>query len=298
MTARLSPQTEALIARFAPLGEGDGHQGRRRMRVLSLGMGVQSTTMALLAAHGVIDMPDVALFADTGWEPASVYAQLAWLRSHNVLPYPVEVVSAGNLRDGILARRNTTAGRYAVVPWYGKMPDGSSIMGRRQCTSEYKLAPLMRGIRRLLGVNPRARIQPGTVEVMIGISTDEASRMRPARQKWMRNRWPLIELGMSRRECLNWMARHDYPIPKKSACIGCPYHSDAHWRDMRDNDPKSWAAAVEVDAALRKNDARGIFAVEYMHRSLVPLDQVDLSTAEDHGQIDAFKNDCDGMCGV
>ena len=67
---------------------------------------------------------------------------------------------------------------------------------------------------------------------------------------------------------------------------------DDPWRDAE------IPTAVEVDAALRKNDARGIFAVEYMHRSLVPLDQVDLSTAEDHGQIDAFKNDCDGVCGV
>ncbi|GAA5542298.1 MULTISPECIES: hypothetical protein [Brucella] len=53
-----------------------------RLRVLSLGAGVQSTMLALMAAHGEIGpMPDCAIFADTGWEPKAVYEHLAWLRS-------------------------------------------------------------------------------------------------------------------------------------------------------------------------------------------------------------------------
>lgn len=57
------------------------------MRIISLGAGVQSTTMALMAAHGAITpMPDCAIFADTGWEPIAVYDHLRWLMSPNVLP--------------------------------------------------------------------------------------------------------------------------------------------------------------------------------------------------------------------
>jgi hypothetical protein len=53
-----------------------------RLRVLSLGAGVQSTTMALMAAHGEVGpMPDCAIFSDTGWEPNAVYQHLAWLMS-------------------------------------------------------------------------------------------------------------------------------------------------------------------------------------------------------------------------
>ena len=60
-----------------------------RLRVLSLGAGVQSTTLALMAAHGEIDpMPDCAIFADTGWEPSAMQGHLAWLMSGNVLPFP------------------------------------------------------------------------------------------------------------------------------------------------------------------------------------------------------------------
>ena len=64
-------------------------------------------------------------------------------------------VSAGSILDGILARRNTTGGRYAAIPWFTVNPDGSPGMGRRQCTSEYKLTPIRRKIRELLGVTAR-----------------------------------------------------------------------------------------------------------------------------------------------
>lgn len=86
------------------------------LRVLSLGAGVQSTTLALLAAHREIEPPDAAIFADTQWEPAHVYEHLSWLRSPNVLPFPVHIVTAGDIRDGIRGRRNTTGGRFAAIP--------------------------------------------------------------------------------------------------------------------------------------------------------------------------------------
>ena len=76
---------------------------RVRLRVLSLGAGVQSTTLALMAAHGEIGpMPDCAIFANTGWEPKAVYEHLAWLNSPNVLPFPVHIVTAGNIREGFV----------------------------------------------------------------------------------------------------------------------------------------------------------------------------------------------------
>jgi hypothetical protein len=86
-----------------------------RLRVLSLGASVQSTTLALMAAQGEIGpMPDCAIFADTGWEPNAVYEHLAWLRSPNILPFPVHIVSAGNLRADIVA--GAQGGHWASIP--------------------------------------------------------------------------------------------------------------------------------------------------------------------------------------
>jgi hypothetical protein len=131
--------------------------------------------------------------------------------------------------------------------------------------------------------------------MLIGISTDEALRMKPSREAWKQHRWPLVELGMSRNDCLRWMERKGYSLPPKSSCIGCPFHSDHEWRAIK-ADPEAWADAVEVDAAIRSQP--GIKGQQFMHRSCVPLAEVDLSTAADHGQIDMFNNECEGMCGV
>lgn len=266
------------------------------LRVLSLGAGVQSTTLALMAAHGEVPMPDCAIFADTQWEPAEVYAHLRWLIS--VLPFDVAIVSQGNIREGLRERRNTTGGRFAVIPWHTVNPDGSHGLGRRQCTSEYKLTPIMHEVRRRVGAPGHAYIAPGTVDVLIGISLDEAQRIRHARQRYMVNRYPLIDMRMTREDCLRWLDRHGYPRPGKSACIGCPFHGNDYWRDLRDNRPVEWADAVDADRLLRTGDnARGIRAIQFMHPQRVPLDEVDLSIKIDP-QLDLFNNECEGMCGV
>lgn len=262
------------------------------LRVLSLGAGVQSTTLALMAAHGEIEAPDCAIFADTQWEPRAVYEHLD--RLEKLLPFPVRRVTAGDIRQGIIDRRNTTGGRYAAIPWHIRNQDGSSAMGRRQCSSEYKLEPIMREIRGLLGVGRHSHIAPRSVEVLIGISRDEAHRMREPRQAYMRNVYPLVELGMRRYDCLLWLQRHGYPEPSKSACIGCPFTDNARWRDRRANQPDEWADAVLADRQLRLGDARGMRGIEYMHRSCVPLDEVDFSV--DDRQLDMFGNECEGIC--
>lgn len=267
------------------------------LRVLSLGAGVQSTTLALMAARGeVTPMPDCAIFADTKWEPKAVYKHLYKLRVH--LPFPVHVVSAGDIRADALARTNSSGQRFASVPWFTVDAKGNKGMGRRQCTKEYKLNPIRRKLRELLGYLPRERIPVGAAEVWIGISTDEAARMKPSRDRWVENIWPLIDKRMSRQDCETWLADAGWSAPK-SACIGCPFHSDAQWRRLRDETPDEWDDAVAVDAALRANGAvRGLRSLEYMHRSCVPLDLVDLRTWAEQGQPDMFQNECEGMCGV
>jgi hypothetical protein len=266
------------------------------IHVISLGAGVQSTAMALMAAHGEITpMPTAAIFADTGWEPAAVYDHLRWLMSPNVLPFPVHIVSAGNLRAAVVASVNRSGGRFASVPWFIKNPDGSDGMGRRQCTKEYKVRPIAKKARELLGYRARQRIPKASASCWIGISLDEAFRVKEAIPPWQKNRWPLIEKRMHRSDCLLWLERNGYPTPPKSACIGCPFHSMEHWRDLKSR-PDEWADAVEVDGIIR-NAAR-IKGQQYMHRSLKPLAEVDLRSDAEVGQFDLFGNECEGMCGV
>jgi hypothetical protein len=251
----------------------------------------------MVARGDIPERLDAAIFADTQWEPASVYQHLAWLTPQ--LPFPVHVVTAGDIKAGILARRNTTGGRYAAIPWFTLNPDQSKGMGRRQCTSEYKLTPIMRHLRVLLGVSRTAYIAPGTIEQWVGISTDEASRMKPARQQYITTRWPLIERNLSRRDCLAWLAQRGYPTPPKSACIGCPFHDQQTWQIMRDTHPAEFADACAVDAALRQGHSRGIVAQEFMHPLRIPLrEAVERGTRAPLPLLNLFENECEGMCGV
>ena len=268
-------------------------------KFLSLGAGVQSSTLALMIAHGELEPVDAAIFADTQWEPRKVYEWLDWLDAEIQRcphPFPVHRITKGSLRDNILTKQNSTGGRFAAIPWHMIMPNGDRAMGRRQCTAEYKIGPLIKKQRELVGLVPRQRSKTILCETYIGISTDEALRMKPSQEAWKVHRWPLIEKGMNRNDCLRWMERKGYPLPPKSSCIGCPYHSDHEWRAIK-ADPESWADAVMLDKIIRE-PARGMRGTQFMHRSCKPLDEVDLSTAADHGQVDMFNNECEGMCGV
>lgn len=309
-----------------PIVGGDGDAPSPiRLRALSLGAGVQSTTMALMAAHGEIGpMPDCAIFADTGWEPKAVYDHLSWLMSPNVLPFPVYVVSAGNIREQLVAAANGE--RWASIPAFTRTvtPAGAARpvldeddegqivtigtrrtgretvsigMIRRQCTTEFKIVPIRRKVRELAGLTRKRSPAYPVVEQWIGISTDEIIRAKPSFEAWQMKRFPLIEQRMSRADCLAWLGRHEYPLPSKSACIGCPFHDDARWRHMRDHDADAWSDAVDVDRAIRTG-VRGIRGEVFLHRSAVPLDEADLSTPADHGQLDLWANECEGMCGV
>lgn len=267
------------------------------LRVISLGAGVQSTTMALMAARGELGpMPDCAIFADTGWEPKAVYAHLEWLCRPGVLPFPVHIVSSGNIREDLIAKASGRAGRFVTIPAFVLHNDGKQGMGRRQCTSHYKVEPLRKKVRALLG-RPRGPVPAKSVEKWLGISVDEIIRATPSKVKFEVNRFPLLEARMSRADCLAWLQRHKYPTPPKSACIGCPFHTDAAWRAIKDGTPSEWQEAVEVDAAIRL-PIRGLKGEQFLHSKRVPLEQVDLSTLEDHGQLNLFNNECEGMCGV
>lgn len=268
-----------------------------QLRVLSLGAGVQSTTLALMAMRGEIGpMPDCAIFADTGAEPLAVYRHLDWLES--VLPFPVHRVSAGNLRDEIVGAMAGNNRMDARPPFFTQ----SGGMLRRQCTQDYKILPIIKKVRELIGLQKGQRgPRKPIVEQWIGISADEAIRMKPSRLSFIEHRWPLVEKDMHRRHCLTWCEERQYPKPVKSACTFCPYTDNARWRDMKVNDVVSFADAVTIDKIIRpgvpgpkRPDGDGWF----VHRDRVPLDQVDLSTAEDRGQLNMFNDECEGMCGV
>ena len=132
--------------------------------VISLGGGVQSTVLALMAATGEFEpVPDCAIFADTHWEPPSIYANLEWLATQ--LPFPLHIVDNGrSLREDVKALINHSGiPNYVDIPVFLRGRDGQGDgIGRRQCTTNYKIRPITKKIRELLEVRPEERSRRAT----------------------------------------------------------------------------------------------------------------------------------------
>ena len=225
----------------------------KEIHVLNLGAGVQSTALFLLAREPDSNLRfDLAIFADTGEEPAGVYAHLDHLKS---LGTPeIWVRSAGKLGDDLIHGRNSTGQRFVSIPAFTKGPEGKVGMVRRQCTAEYKIEVVNKAIRReVLGLQPRQRVPKNvTVHQCFGISTDEAARAERAKKRFDGVRhtvphWPLIEMNWSRKVCVEYLrTKLPHEVPK-SSCVFCPFKTNQSWRHLKQTDPAGWDRAVEIE---------------------------------------------------
>jgi len=163
---------------------------------------------------------------------------------------------------------------------------GSQGMLRRQCTQRWKIAPMRRKLQELRNKEP--------IEQWLGISTDEALRMKSSDVKYITHRWPLIEMEMNRADCKQWLVDHDLPIAPRSSCVFCPYHSTKEWR-TRKSIPDDWERAVAVDQSIR--DMRPPFPL-FVHPARIPLVDVDFRTQEEKGQLRLWDEECAGICGI
>jgi len=271
--------------------------------VLSLGAGVQSSTIALMAAHGELPAPEFCVFADTQVEPPSVYKWLDQLEP--LLPFPVYRITHGNLGDdSVVNRVSMTSGQIytkTLLPLFIADAEGKKrkSMMLRRCTSDYKVKIICRFLKKKFKPPPpRKQFEPIIIQ-WFGISTDEAHRMKPSQLPWIKHEWPLINLNMSRQDCIQWLQAKGYPIPPKSACIFCPYHNDKEWLRLKTEEPAEFQKAVQYEKALQEahthqTGTARLKGKAYLHRSVVPLDQINFDTSKD--EPDYFGNECAGVC--
>jgi hypothetical protein len=248
------------------------------IHIISLGAGVQSSTMALMAAHGEITpMPKCAIFADTGYEPSEVYGYLEYLKP--LLPFPVYNVQSSRFPNVVRENNHSQIPSFIVGGF-----------GKRQCTSNWKIRPLQKKMRQIAGITAQ-RTNGIKVIGWQGISLDEIWRMKPSQDHWLEKRFPLIDARMRRYNCENWLTTHDYKIPHKSACVFCPYRSKSQWRQSKIKGGPEWDLICKVSTELAAHH-------EFLTPECKPIEQCDFSTDEDHGQQVMFGNECEGMCGV
>ena len=226
--------------------------------------------MVAASIDGVLPGVDVAIFADTGAETQSTYDTVAaWT------PF-FESKGIRVVRADVWGRVTDCAdqsGHFAAVPFYTVDAGGKRGRLKRQCTTEYKVRPIRRSIRLLLGKAVTGRLAVGLAEQWIGYTREEVGRLKPSRVAFLVDRFPWIELGWFRwqvEEYLRGFARtHLLPMPRASACWMCPFRDD--WHVLPDEEI---ARAVSFDTRIRDLRRRGVAGQLFLHRSCQPLPQV------------------------
>jgi hypothetical protein len=244
------------------------------MKFLSWGCGVQSTTVAAMSALGELEPLDAVIHADAQWESAATVAMrdwyTDWLRGHGL---HIEIVTAGDIRC-------LGAEEHIHIPFWTQ--GGGPL--QRQCTRHFKVMPVRRAVRNLLGFHERQPPHPPakSAEVWLGISLDEWKRADPSRVKFIVHRWPLLERRMTRQDCIDWLISHNLPVPPKSACICCPYRRASEWLELRAQSPQDWEAACKFDEAHRHKPLACVTSEAlYLWRDCEPLRTADLEAAAD-----------------
>jgi hypothetical protein len=282
-------------------------------RILNLGAGVQSTTLALMGVknweywsaseplpYPQVGLIDLALFADTQGEPRAVYAHLEWLKPICEKWFQVLTLTKGSLSENLMNGVNKWGGKFIDIPAFTS--HGPAIgQTKRQCTHDYKTEVIAQHIRReVLGLAPgRPAPKETGITQLLGLSYDETARIIRVKARFQSEAWdvafPLWEMEMTRGGCKRWLKRQytDRTIPR-SACVYCPYHTNAEWRAIKESS-EDWSEAVRIDEGIRRHD-KDLF----LHRSCQPLAQVDLREEDEKtGQKQfGFLSECEGMCGV
>uniref|UniRef100_A0A6M3K387 Putative phosphoadenosine phosphosulfate n=1 Tax=viral metagenome TaxID=1070528 RepID=A0A6M3K387_9ZZZZ len=252
------------------------YTGNAPLEVLSLGAGVQSTTLLIMAMNGEIKKPDEIIFADTGNEPKAVYEHLEYLKS--ICPFKIGVVQWDNIVNWHLNSK------YFILPVFTS--GGGQL--RRQCTDHFKLKPIRRYLVQKYGRRFKANM-------MIGFSADEMNRRRISNKAWQTNIYPLIEKNMSREDCKNYLKEHGIQVPGKSSCVVCPFHSPKYWREFKAKYPDEYDEACKFDDKIRNlKFTKYNYYVCNIRRPLRDIDwgNPQLIMFEDMSQ------ECTGICGT
>jgi len=268
------------------------------LNVLSHGAGVQTSAMVYMVLDGLIEKPDLIVFADPQWELKETYKYLHKLMDDvKKAGIPMIIDTIGNIYEDTM-NSATTGERAPSMPFYTEDSIGEEGIVSRQCTNDYKINVVRRAARQFLGLKPRQKLK-NKIVMWQGITTDEVERIKISHEKMIDYHYPLFDLGLDRLDCMNYLSKNGYGVPPKSSCIGCPFHSRQTWVDIATNYPDEFQTAVTLDHAIRNHPK--FKSQLFLHKSRLPLDiavQMDSMQTDLFYDYEGFINDCSGNCGV
>lgn len=210
--------------------------------VVAFGGGVDSTAMVIGLVNQRLPI-DLILFADTGAERPETYEHIKyfseWLIERG---YPaIQVVRKE--KDGEVKTLEEECLRVKCLP--------SIAYGFKRCSDHYKIRPQHKYLKQWQpALDTWAAKQK--VYKYIGYDAGETRRMENAMKRtdnMYENKYPLIEWGWEREECLEEIAKAGVTIPPKSACFFCPSSKPKEIIDLSEKHPE----LIERALAMEKN---------------------------------------------
>jgi hypothetical protein len=219
-----------------------------RIQVWSSGGGTQSCAIAALIVRGEL-RPDISVIVDTEREVSQTW------QYHNAIIVPAlaavgvkihRVEKSKYAKVDLLGGKN---GNTVLLPVFS-LHDGKQNKLPTRCSNEWKARVVQRFVRELM---PKAK----GFDIWLGISRDEAHRMKVGHTGKWQYRHPLIDNGrmMSRQDCISLIKSMGWPEPPRSRCWMCPNQSPREWKDLRDNYPAEYQQAMELEKRLHNIDA-------------------------------------------
>jgi len=187
--------------------------------VISYGGGIQSTALVVLLLLEGWDIDDVVHVDLMDAESPATREYVRYFRDWLQREHGRDItIIERNMYQDMLARPEFTP-----VPWHGKC---ERFMLSRQCTRQYKVAPLQRYL--------YDRYPGECIRLMLGISVDEYHRMRDSSAARIEHVYPLVDARLTRWQCRDIIERAGLAVPSKSSCWFCPYRSSAsQWALVR-----------------------------------------------------------------
>ena len=193
------------------------------VHILSFGAGVNTVALMVLLVRDKAPL-DSVVFADTGGETPGTYESVGVARVYlEELGIPFETVQARPRGTDLYG----TSIRRRVIP---------SVQWR-WCTRDFKVNPIHRYYKKL-GKH---------INQYVGIAYDEVHRMKDSREDFVTNIYPLVDLRLSRQDCIDVIIDAGLPVPEKSGCYFCPFNSTERWRQLLDQHPTLFERAIALE---------------------------------------------------
>lgn len=272
------------------------------MKVFSYGGGVQSTAALVLAAQGKIDYqtflfcnvgvkaenPDTLEYVDNVAKPFAEAHNIELIEIQRRWQKGERAGQVVDLYETLINPKSRTAGGIPIRL-------GSGAPGNRSCTVDFKIEVVDRWLKE------RGAKGNGAI-VGLGISLDEYTRARTGidpEKPWKTLAYPLlneIQLpnratpGITRQDCMNIIADASLPVPPKSSCYFCPFHTIHVWQEMRNKQPDLFKKACDLEDLMRKRSillGKGDiwFTGKQKPLAMVTTDYVQGNLFEDDDQI-------------